>query len=210
MKKRKLKGFVLPTLYLIITLSIFVGVVLLGSSADLQEKDYDYGTEVVEKNEEPVLNEDDEASNLIASPINENTANLSIHFYSKDAEEVTQQNSLIYYENTYLPNTGILYSSDTDFDVLAVFDGKVTDILDDEFFGKVVVVEHSSNLRTYYYGLKDILVNVNDEISTNAVLGTSNNNEIMNDKKTFLLEVYYNNELINPETFIGNKITEFN
>ena len=68
MKKRKLKGFVLPTLYLIITLSIFVGVVLLGSSADLQEKDYDYGTEVVEKNEEPVLNEDDEdAGNLLTA-----------------------------------------------------------------------------------------------------------------------------------------------
>ena len=31
----------------------------------------------------------------------------------------------------------------------------------------------------------------------------------MNNKKTFLLEVYYNNELINPETFIGTKITDY-
>lgn len=210
MKKRKLKGFVLPTLYLIITLSIFVGVVLLGSDIELQETDYDYGVGAIEDVSTPVVNEDDGVAKEIASPISDDRVSVNIHFYSKDADEVTQQNSLIYYENTYLPNTGLLYASDEQFNVLNAFDGKVTDILDDEFFGKVVVVEHTTTLRTYYYGLSNIEVAVGDEIDTGAIIGVSNNNEIMNNKKTFLFEVYHNNELINPEAFIGTKVTDYN
>ncbi len=210
MKKRKLRGFVLPMLYLLITLGIFAGVVLLGSGVSLQEMDYDYGVGAIEEDNTPVVNEDEEANNTILSPVNNDEASINIHFYSKDADEVTQQNSLIYYENTYLPNTGILYASDDEFEVANVFDGKVTDILDDEFFGKVVVVEHSNSLRTYYYGLTDIEVSVGDEIETEKIIGKSNNNEIMNTKKTCLFEVYHNNKLINPETFIGTKITNYN
>ena len=194
MKKRKLKGFVLPTLYLLITISIFVGVVLLGRDLSLTNKDYDYGTDALKDIDAPVDNEN---------------ATIDVHFYSKDADETTQQKSLIYYENTYLPNTGILYSADEAFEVKVVASGKVTEILDDEFFGKVVVVEHSQNVRTYYYGLDNISVAVNDELAKGAVLGMSKNNAIMDTKKTFLLEVYHNNKLINPEEFIGTKITDY-
>ena len=37
----------------------------------------------------------------------------------------------------------------------------------------------------------------------------SKTNEIMNNKKSFLLEVYHNNELINPESIVGTKITDY-
>ena len=43
MKKRKLKGFVLPTLYMLITISIFTSIIFLGSSVNLKNKNYDYG-----------------------------------------------------------------------------------------------------------------------------------------------------------------------
>ncbi len=209
MKKRKLKGFVLPTLYLLITISIFVGVVMLGSAVSLESREYDYGVGAIQENTESVVGEETNVSSNIEAPIKENEATIGVHFYSKDDDETTQQNSLIYYENTYLPNTGVLYISDNNFEVETVFAGKVTDILDDEFFGKCIVVEHLSNLRTYYYGIDNILVSVGDELTNNTVLGTAKNNEIMNNKKSFLLEVYHNNELINPETFIGTQITNY-
>lgn len=210
MKKRKLRGFVLPTLYLLITICIFTGVVLLGNNVMLEEKDYDYGVNALKDNVESVVVEDTVASSNINAPIEEGKAEISVHFYSKDEEESRQQSSLIYYENTYLPNTGVLYTSDEAFNVLTVFDGKVTEMLDDEFFGKCVVVEHTSNLRTYYYGLENIEVAVGDELTSGAVIGVSKNNEVMNNKKSFLFEVYHNNELINPETFIGTKVTDYN
>lgn len=210
MKKRKLKGFVLPTVYLLITISIFTGMVLLGSNINLQEKDYDYGVPALKDNVESVIVEDTVASSTIISPVEGGKAEISIHFYSKDSEESVQQNSLIYYENTYLPNTGVLYTAQEEFKVLTVFDGKVTEILDDEFFGKCVVIEHTPGLRTYYYGLDNIEVAVGDELLNKDVIGVSKNNEIINGKKSFLFEVYYNNELINPETFIGSKVTDYN
>ena len=210
MKKRKLKGFVLPTLYLLITISIFTGIVLLGSNVTLQEKDYDYGVPTLQDKVETVIVEDTVSTSKISSPVEEGTASISVHFYNHADDEKTQQSSLIYYENTYLPNTGVLYTSDEDFNVLSVFSGKVTEILDDEFFGKCVVIEHTPNLRTYYYGLDNIEVAVGDELTSEAVIGVSKNNEIMNNKKSFLFEVYHNNELINPESFIGTKVIDYN
>lgn len=209
MKRRKLKGFVLPSLYLMITISVFVSIVFLGSNLMLNNSDYDYGVNVLQNNVKSVIEEDEQISKNISMPIEEGTAEISIRFYSKDATEKEQQESLIYYENTYLPNTGVLYASDETFDILSAFDGKVTEMIDDEFFGKCIVVEHSNTLRTYYYGVEDIKVKVGDELETGAILGTSKKNEILNNKNTFLFEVYYNSELINPENFIGTKITDY-
>jgi len=209
LKKRKLKGFVLPTLYMLITISIFTGVIFLGRTVNLKNKDYNYGVDSLKDNVESVLVEDEVVSSALRSPILDNKATISIHFYDKNDTEDIQQNSLIYYENTYLPNTGVLYTSDEEFQVGAVYDGKVTEIIEDEFFGKCVVVEHINNLRTYYYGLDKIEVELNDEISSGTIIGTSKINEIMNNKKSFLLETYYNNELINPEKVIGTKISDY-
>ena len=209
MKKRKLKGFVLPTLYMLITISIFTSIVLLGSSVNFKESSYKYGTDALKDTVESVIVEDEIVSANIESPVDDNKANISIHFYCKDGSVEEQQNSLIYYENTYLPNTGVLYTADEVFEVKTVFAGKVAEILDDEFFGQYVVVEHTPSLRTYYYGLEELEVEVGDELTSGAVIGMSKTNEIMNNKKSFLLEVYYNNELIDPETIVGTKITDY-
>ncbi len=209
MKRRKLKGFVLPTLYLLITISIFTGVVMLGRDLTLMGKEYDFGTEILDDNVESVVVEDTIASSTIESPVDTDNVKIGVHYYSKDSDIETQKNSLIYYERTYLPNTGVLYEGDKEFEVKTVFAGKVTDILDDEFFNKVIVVEHTNNIRTYYYGIKDIEVSVGDEITSGTVLGMSQNNAINNEKMTCLFEVYHNNEHIDPEQFIGAKITNF-
>lgn len=209
MKKRKLKGFVLPTLYMLITISIFTSIIFLGSSVNLKNKNYDYGINALKENVESVIVEDTVTTSTISSPVDENKASIEIHFYNKEDEEKGQQQSLIYYENTYLPNTGVIYTSNESFEVKNVFDGKVTDILDDEFFGKYVVIEHTNNVRTYYYGLDEIEVSVGDEISSGEMIGMSKVNSIINNKNSFLLEVYYNNKLVDPEDFIGSKITDY-
>lgn len=208
MKKRKLKGFVLPTLYLLITITIFTGVILLGVDYDFATKDYDFTTEILDKTVVPVMNEDN-TSKIIASPVEAEKASITIHYYNSKGTEEEQRNSLIYYENTYMPNTGVLYTSDERFNVLSAYDGNVIEIKDDEFFHKCIVIEHENNLKTYYYGVNDITVAIGDVINKGDVLGTSNNNEIMNTKESFLFEVYHNNKLVNPEDFINTDIDNY-
>ena len=77
MKKRKLKGFVLPTIYLLITISIFTGIVLLGSDMTLSDKDYDYGTPALKDNVESVIVEDTIASSKIENPIEDGKAEIT-------------------------------------------------------------------------------------------------------------------------------------
>lgn len=209
MKKRRLKGFVLPSLYLMITISVFVSIILLGDSLILSNDEYDYGINALQDNVESVIVEDTVTTSNISSPIEEGKAVIEIHYYDKESDENTQRNSLIYYENTYLPNTGVLYTSNEEFNIMNVFDGKVTEIIDDEFFTKCIVIEHENNLRTYYYGLDKINVKVGDELSNGQIIGISKKNNIMDTKNSFLFEVYHNSELINPESFIGTKITDY-
>lgn len=203
MKKR----LVLPTVYFLITVAIFVGILYLGSTLSFQTSGYDYSIDSIVDNSFYVEGEDEAASVVIEKPTD---VGVATKYYSREAEEVDQQNSLIFYDDTYMPNTGLLYASEETFEVKTVFAGMVTDIKDDDFFGKYVVVEHSENIKTVYYGLTELEVNIGDELTTGAVLGKSNNNAIMNDKYTTLLEVYNNNTLINPDTFIGTKITDYN
>ena len=40
-----------------------------------------------------------------------------------------QEDSLVYYQNTYLQNSGVLYESTDPFDIKASYDGKVTNVV---------------------------------------------------------------------------------
>lgn len=210
MKKRKLRGFVLPTTYLLITITIFVGVFFMSKSLK-STGDYDYTTNITEENIKPVMEEKDNASanTVIVAPVDVENVKISSYFYSKEDTEERQQQSLIFYENTYLPNTGLLYAKEESFEVKSTYNGKVSAIEKDEIMGTYVVVEHNSNLKTYYYGLSDIEVSVGDEITTNTVLGISANNAILNNTTSCLFEVYYKGELINPERIINANIADF-
>lgn len=210
MKKRKLRGFVLPTTYLLITITIFVGVFFMSKSLK-STGDYDYTTNITEENIKPVMEEKDNASanTVIVAPVDVENVKISSYFYSKEDTEERQQQSLIFYENTYLPNTGLLYAKEESFEVKSTYNGKVSSIEKDEIMGTYVVVEHNSNLKTYYYGLSDIEVSVGDEITTNTVLGISANNAILNNTTSCLFEVYYKGELINPERIINANIADF-
>lgn len=210
MKKRKLRGFVLPTTYLLITITIFVGVFFMSKSLK-NEGDYDYTTNITEENIKPVMEEKENASanTVIVAPVDVENVKINSYFYSKEDTAERQQQSLIFYENTYLPNTGLLYAKEESFEVKSAYNGKVSAIEKDEIMGTYVVVEHNSNLKTYYYGLSDIEVSVGDEITTNTVLGISANNAILNNTTSCLFEVYYKGELINPEKLINANIADF-
>ena len=71
-------------------------------------------------------------SDDIIKPFDDETVNVSIPYYNPNDDDKKQQESLIFYENIYMQNTGIMYTSENKFNVLCVLDGTVKNIKEDE------------------------------------------------------------------------------
>ncbi len=206
MTKRKLKGYVLPTLYLICISIIIISMTLI--SRNLQptnDFDNDYVTDIVTEETTPVV---DTVS--IIRPYANEAVNTSIKFYDKDSTESEQEKSLIYYENTYLQNSGVVYTNQEDFEAIAVLDGTIMDIKQDEILNTVVYISHNNNLTTVYYGLKNVNLKINDSISQGETIGLSTNNKFSTEPSSMLFEVNYNGQVINPENFYTMDISDLN
>lgn len=207
MKRKKLKWFVLPTFYAFAILGLFLGISLISSKVS-SNKNYLFALNPLKNRTNSVVSTDGEVK--IIAPIRENAAQIMYYFYDRNDEEGKQQKSLIYYENTYMQNTGIIYVNDETFEVIAVLDGIVKDVKDDNILGKVVEIEHSNELRTVYYCLNEVSFKSGDEIKQGEVIGISGISKIETGKQNNLLfEVYSKGSLINPEVFLASDISEF-
>lgn len=207
MTKRKLRGFVLPTIYTITILVIMLGVGFLISGLNDNYSNYVFGTKVMKDNPLPVINT--EGQEGVIKPFTDDSVSISKSFYDIKADEASQQNSLIYYQRTYMENTGVLYTSEKEFDVITVLDGTIKDVKTDELLGNVVEIQHSNDLVTVYYSLKDVEVKKGDKITKGQTIAKSGSNKLENEKENCLLfEVYYKGNLLNPEEFYNMNIEE--
>ena len=211
MKKRKLKGFVLPTVYVLVIGILFISISFLGSALQNQIKyDDNLSVSALEDEVTPVIKNEENVSDVkIVKPKTTKKVSVSKSYYNKDDDETTQQSSLVYYEQTYLQNSGILYSSSEVFDVLSTYDGTVTNVSEDEILGKFVEVTHNPNLKTVYYSLSEVNVNKDDVISAGDIIGKSGDNLLDGESENCLLfEVYYNGNTIDPEEFYSMNIAD--
>lgn len=201
MKQKKLRGYVLPTVYVIILMLIF-GSVSLVSTIIRKNPNYLYGTNIL-KNDiaTPVIATDNTKTPTIIKPYTSDKVSIDKEFYDINSDETTQTNSLIYFKDTYMKNTGILYKSDEEFSSVMVLDGTVLNIKTDEILGNVVEIEHNPNLRTIYYSLDKIDVKVGDFLNQGETIGMSGKNNLTTNTYNLLFEVYYNGSLINPKDF---------
>lgn len=201
-KVRRLKKFVLPTIYTIAISAVLISVVLIGKTLSSYTKE-DLNSYVVnallDDEAEEVINL---TNDKVVKPYIAEGVTISKNFYDKDADEATQEQSLIYYENTYMQNSGTLYTSENTYDVVAVLDGKVSEVKEDEILGNVIVIEHNNELKTTYQSVNDVKIKVGDEVKQGDVIATSGENKLNNTNKNCLLfEVYNKGQLIDPEKF---------
>ena len=212
MKTRlKLKRWATATIYLSLILIVFVSMVFISNKLDNYYGDslnLSYILKDFIDNDTPVANIKNES---ITKPFDKENITTDIDFYDKDADEESQQKSLILYENTYMPNTGILYTSEDQFDVLSTLDGKITKISKDELLGNVVEITHSNTLTTTYYSIDNVKVKENQTIKQGEVIGTSGKNNISSTSDNMMLfEVSLNGNNIDPENYYQMKLEDLN
>lgn len=209
MKTKRLKRFVLPTVYVMVIGVLFISISFLGNI--LQSK-VEYGNMAVsalKDNVTPVGKTDNVVESKIERPYVSSNVSISKSFYDMTDDEAKQQNSLVYYENTYLQNSGVLYSSTSAFDVISAIDGKVTNVSKDEILGNFVEITHNPNLKTIYYSLSEVQVKKDDSVMSGDVLGKSGDNSLNGETENCLLfEVYHNGTAIDPEDFYNMSIED--
>lgn len=213
MNKRKLKMFILPAVYTLVMAAVFVSISLVGNK--LQDKetyddaDMSVGT-LKDDDVIPVISPTDDIGDVkILKPFMSEKVSVSKSYYDMQDDETRQQQSLVYYEKTYLQNSGILYTSDEGFEIQAVMDGTVTNITKDEILGNVIEITHNTNLKTVYYSLSEINVKKDDSVVAGTVIGKSGDNNLTGEKENCLLfEVYYNGSTMDPEDFYNMDIKD--
>lgn len=214
MKKRKLKGYVLPTVYVLVIAVLFISVSFLGNALQKELQYQDLSTDVLDDDVTPVIKEEETPTDVtteskIVKPFTSTSVGISKSYYDMTDDEATQENSLVYYEQTYLQNSGVLYSSDEVFDVLATYDGTVTNVSKDEILGNVVEITHNPNLKTVYYSLGEVTVKNGDVLKSGDIIGKSGDNLLEGEKdNSLLVEVYYNGNTIDPEDFYNMNIKD--
>lgn len=211
MKNRRIKK---PVIY--VTYSI--ALALLFSSIYLIEKNFNNKTfkESTDGNLTYVskLIFDDTVSvvsteKTLSRPYTDNNVVIAKSYYDYKAESESQERSIIYYENTYMQSSGVSYSNKEAFEVVAVYDGTVIAVSEDDLLGNIVQIKHSDNVISVYQSLSAVNVKVNDVVSKGNIIGTSGNSNLQKDLEHHLyFELIVNNENVNPENYYDKSLNE--
>lgn len=156
-------------------------------------------------NDVPVVNTD----TIVVRPYLDNSVSIAKTFYDYTSEASSQENSIIYYEGTYMQNSGVDYASDSVFDVISVLDGTVISVTDNDILGTSIEVRHSNDLISVYQSLSNVTVKVDDQVIQGQIIaksGTSNINKGLGNHLHF--ELYYKGKIVNPEEYYNKSIDE--
>ena len=211
---KSVKKIFVPTIYLIAILSV-VGCILLtimSINKYLTESEkFDYSINGLIDNEvKPVQGEDITKNNVkVIKPFRNEKVTIGRGFYDFEGEQTNQEKSIIFYENTYMQNSGVDYVSDEVFDVISVLAGKVISVDTDEVLGNIVKIEHDKNIITTYQGIDKVALKVVDVVSQGTIVGVSGKSLVNSNYTTSLhFEVNYKGELIDPEKFYSLNVNE--
>ena len=208
--KTRFKGFVMPLLCLFLISTIFYSGYRSWKILNYDQNIVPETNYVTTKEKTIVVPTVATPTNIIR-PYNNDSVVAEIPYYNYEGTDKEQQSALIYYENIYMPNTGVMYTSDEEFECISVLDGVVKEIKDDEIMGKIVKIENNKNITTIYQSIDEVSVNVNDSIKQGDVIGTSGNNKITgNDKYALHFEVYNKGEIMDPEQFYLLSLEDIN
>ena len=212
---RRLKGSVVYSLYALSICILIGGIILLevnskklknDNTSTNSDNNYQYVSKTgIDRKDIPVVS----TKNTLIRPYNDTDIKVLKSFYDYKSTEDEQQNSIIYYEDTYIQSSGVSYGKEEEFDVIAVFDGKVTSVKEDELLGNVVIIENNNGIKATYESIKDIKVKEGDTVSQGNVIAKSSTSNISKDLNNHLyFELTVKDTSVNPEKYFDKSIDE--
>ncbi len=204
MIKRKLKSFVVPAIY---SVAIVISIFSMYLVKNIFTKNMDSNKNEVKYVDNEITGVDTaipviSTSTSIIKPYTNNDVKIVNNFYNYQGDAESQQNSILYYENTYMQNSGVDYAMDSEFDVVSILDGTVIKVEENDILGVIVEIRHTNDLISIYQSLKDVSVKVDDKVVQGQIIaksGTSNINTSLTNHLHF--ELYHKGMIVNPEDY---------
>lgn len=204
MIKRKLKSFVVPAIY---SVAIVISIFSMYLVKNIFTKNMDGNKNEVKYVDNEITGVDTvipviSTSTSIIKPYTNNDVKIVNNFYNYQGDAESQQNSILYYENTYMQNSGVDYAMDSEFDVVSILDGTVIKVEENDILGVIVEIRHTNDLISIYQSLKDVSVKVDDKVVQGQIIaksGTSNINTSLTNHLHF--ELYHKGMIVNPEDY---------
>ena len=199
----------IPFVYVgIVVFMVLISVFLINGVKNYIKEDaiYKYALDnVFDEDVFPVMKVETEN---IVRPYIESNVQIGKYFYDYEGTDDKQKDSIIYYKDTYMQNTGVNYIHDESFDVVSVLNGEVIGIEDNDIYGKIVTIKHNDNLITTYSNIDDVVVDMGYNVSQGEIIGTSKISEISENKNMLHFEVIYKGEYMDPENLYTLKVSE--
>ena len=208
MKKYKLRKPVVYSMYALGFGLLVTGLVYTESSLtkkDAKDPDYQYIKDEVTNDDIPVIS----TTNVIAKPYNNDGVKILKEYYDYRSDESKQENSIIYYESTYMQSNTVIYGGVDSFDVLAILDGTISSIKEDDISGKIIEIQHDNGIVSVYQSVDEISVKENQIVQQGEVIAKSGKCNLNKDLKNHLsFELLVNSQIVNPEEFYNKDIKD--
>lgn len=208
MKNRRLKKPVVYSLYALGFVMLLGALYLVESmmpTSSFNGIDDDYVNKTVFDTEIPVVN----TADIIIRPYAVTDVAIVKNYYDYKDEAKEQEQSLLFFENTYLQNSGVSYGKEEVFEVISVLDGTVTSVTEDNSLGKIVEVTHGNDMISIYQSLSEVNVTENQEIKQGMIIGKSGTCNLEKDLNNHLhFELIVKGLVVNPEDYYDKKVSE--
>lgn len=210
MKERKLKKFVKPLGYALGVTGLLLSFSLIQTTEDMSvsgiSDNYEYVNSSIMTSNIPVISQEA----IVMKPYVSDKVEISKKFYDKDATDKEKEESLIYYDDTYIQNSGVLYKSQEEFNAVSILDGTVISVSKDEVLGNIVQVKHENNIISVYQGLSEVFVSKDQLIKQGEAIGKSGKLELEETLENALLfELIKDSKYVNPLNYFDKKVSEF-
>ncbi|WP_203363511.1 M23 family metallopeptidase [Bacillus sp. REN10] len=206
------KRWVFPAVYLMSAALLISGIIWYQMAGVDKEQGFNSQEEVFEEGafDQPAEEVNSTVEEMIKPVKNADEMVVKTGFYEEKASEKDQEASLVIYNNTYQPNTGIAFGmkNDQTFAVVAALSGKVTKVMEDSLLGNVIEIEHANGIVTSYQSVKDMKVAEGDTVSQGDVIAKAGKS-LFNEKAGVHVhfEVRKDQMALNPQNFFGKPLS---
>ncbi|MFS8650517.1 MAG: M23 family metallopeptidase [Caldibacillus sp.] len=212
---RSLKRFfkrrwVYPAIYIAAAAIILTSVLyLLNREVENKEQEQSYDEHSTRMTEEDAV-EVNVPYETFAWPVADpDEVEIATPFYEATAAPEEQEAALLYYGNSFQPNTGIdiVAKNGETFAVQAAMSGTVVSVEEDALLGNVIVIEHADGVKTVYSAVEDILVKEGDKVVQGQKLANAGRSLLNEEADVHThFEIRKNDKPVNPLAYFEKSL----